>query len=349
MVSALASSIKRWMLQGFALCALGMPAAGAAQPEAVILLYHRFGENDVPSTNVRLDQFDAQLDWLASAGAHFARLDDIVAALQAGTPLPGFTVAITADDAYRSIADHAWPRLKARGIPFTLFVATGAVSRGQGRYLDWDGVRALARDGVTIGHHGAAHAHMAGLDPAAARADLEAANHVFQRELGHVPTLFAYPYGEYDPALADQVRAMGFKAAFAQFSSVAGPAEDRFALPRFAINESYGGLERFKLVARARALPVAGFAPADPWVKAANPPAMRLVLRDDAGNFDRLACYASTGSAPVPLARDGHAIALQLTQAFPPGRGRVNCTHPGTDGRWYWFGRPVFVPGGTAD
>ncbi len=41
-------------------------AAPAADNGAVILLYHRFGEDSLPSTNVRLDQFEAQLAVLAS-------------------------------------------------------------------------------------------------------------------------------------------------------------------------------------------------------------------------------------------------------------------------------------------
>ncbi len=355
----LASSILAGLLKAFA-AALIVPGASAvamasppapsgAAPEAVILLYHRFGEDDLPSTNIRLDQFDAQLDWLAEQGAHFISLDTLLTAFEQGRPLPDFSIAITADDAYRSIAEQAWPRLKARGIPLTLFVATDAVSRGQGRYLDWDGVRALAGDGVSIGHHGATHAHMAGLSPAAARTDLKAANAVFKRELGQAPSLLAYPYGEYDPALAGVARALGFRAAFAQFSSVATAASARFALPRFPINENFGRMERFRLVARARALPVAAFQPEDPWVGDHNPPAMRLVLGADASAFERLTCYASTGPDAVPLARDGQTVRLLLKTPFPPGRGRVNCTHPGPDGRWYWFGRPVFVAGGAAD
>jgi len=320
-----------------------MVPAAAALPQAVILVYHRFGEDDVPATNVPLALFDAQLDWLVAAGAHFAGLEEILAAFATGAVLPDFTVAVTADDAYASIARNAWPRLKARGIPFTLFVATDAVDRGQGRYLDWDGVRALARNGVVIGHHGAAHAHMAQMDKQAARADIERANARFQAELGRQPTLFAYPYGEYAPWLAAWVRDTGFDAAFAQFSSVAAPREDRFVLPRFAINLRYGALERFRLIARARALPVAGFSPADPWLGAHNPPAMHLVLAADAPALDGLNCYASTDIAPVPLVREGRTVRLLLARPFAPGRGRVNCTAPAGGGRWYWFGRPVFV------
>ena len=33
-----------------------------AADHAVILMYHRFGEDQLPSTNIRLDQFDAHLE-----------------------------------------------------------------------------------------------------------------------------------------------------------------------------------------------------------------------------------------------------------------------------------------------
>ena len=43
----------------------GLPSLSAyAADHAVILMYHRFGENDYPSTNIRLEQFDAHLEIL---------------------------------------------------------------------------------------------------------------------------------------------------------------------------------------------------------------------------------------------------------------------------------------------
>src|SRR3546814_9835439 len=51
-------------------------------------MFHRFGENTVPSTNIRLDQFDAMLAALKSGGYHVLPLPEIVAALKANKPLP---------------------------------------------------------------------------------------------------------------------------------------------------------------------------------------------------------------------------------------------------------------------
>ena len=42
-----------------------LPAlAAAVESHAVVFMYHRFGEERYPSTSVRIDQFEAYLDWL---------------------------------------------------------------------------------------------------------------------------------------------------------------------------------------------------------------------------------------------------------------------------------------------
>ena len=42
--------------------------AEAVENQAIVLMYHHFGDNKHPSTNIRLDQFDAQLEYLEENG-----------------------------------------------------------------------------------------------------------------------------------------------------------------------------------------------------------------------------------------------------------------------------------------
>ena len=60
---------------------LGGLAQARAADHAVIIMYHRFGENSIPSTNIRLDQFDAHLKELTSGRYNVVPLADIVKAL----------------------------------------------------------------------------------------------------------------------------------------------------------------------------------------------------------------------------------------------------------------------------
>ena len=70
----------------------GQPAtprpAGPDESAAVLLMYHRFGEDDLPSTSIRLEQFEAHLAELKSGGYQVLPLPQIVAALRDRKPLP---------------------------------------------------------------------------------------------------------------------------------------------------------------------------------------------------------------------------------------------------------------------
>src|SRR5437762_8991612 len=81
---------------------LGGAASGQQLAGAVIIQYHRFGEDDVPTTNIRLAQFEAHLAELKKSKYTVLPLADVIAALREGRALPDRTVAITIDDAYTS-------------------------------------------------------------------------------------------------------------------------------------------------------------------------------------------------------------------------------------------------------
>ena len=322
--------------------ALPAPPVEAAA-SAVIIMYHRFGEDSLPSTNIGIDQFEAQIEELVTGGYSVLPLPDIIAALRAGAPLPDKTIGITVDDAYSTVYEQAWPRLEAAGLPFTLFVSTDPVDAGVHGIMSWDQIRELADAGVTIGHHSAGHAHMAGRDRAVNAADITKASERFRSELGRNPELFAYPYGEYSLDLQDLIADQGFIAAFGQQSGVAHDAENIFVLPRFALNVSYGDIDRFKMITRTLALPVSDVTPMESLL-GPNPPLIGFTVAEGLTRLDRLNCFAS-GQGAADIERLGERrIEVRLKAPFPPGRSRINCTMPGREGRFHWFGMQFITP-----
>ena len=323
---------------------IGGASPAAAETRAVVIMYHRVGESRYPSTNVTLEQFEAHLRELSSGGYRVMALADIVDALLGAKTLPDRAVGLSIDDAFLSVYTEAWPRLKKAGFPFTLFVATGAVDRKQSGYMNWDQIREMARAGVAIGSHTETHLHMPDADDTRNRGELERSNKRFEEELGQRPSLIAYPYGESSLAVHTVVKEARFAAAFGQHSGAIGSGGNIFDLPRFAMNESYGGLPRFKLTANALPLPVIDITPADPMIGANNPPAMGFTITRPVKGLNRLSCFSSHDGR-ARLERLGQRrIEIRVKKAFPKGRTRVNCTLPVGDGRWYWFGRQFYRP-----
>jgi len=335
-----------------ALPGAAMSQSGDADPSAVILIYHRFAEGRLPATNIDKEQFSAQLEELAKSDYTVVPISRVIEALETGEPLPEKAVAITVDDAYSSFAETGWPMFKEHGFPVSLFVATDAVDAGYKGILSWDEIRRLKSEGVEIGHHGAGHIHMVDAGMEASRRDVEKASRRFESELGEVPDIFAFPYGEYSRDLADMIEEMGFRGALAQYSSVAAEQEGLFSLPRFPINERYGDIQDFRLKVNAMALPVKDIVPRDPVIEAgeSNPPAFGYTMRRAVDAPGSIACYPSHTGGRADIKRlSGNRVEVRVDKPFPPGRSRINCTLRHRSGRWFWLGKFFYVPGSPSD
>ncbi|MEQ9334183.1 polysaccharide deacetylase family protein [Thalassobaculum sp.] len=318
----------------------GVPASAADW--AVVFMYHRFGESEWPSTNIRVDQFEAHLEEIRTGGHTVMAVPEILERMRNAAELPDRTLGITIDDAYSSVYRIAWPRLKKAGLPFTLFVSTDAVDHGTPGYMTWDQIREMKAAGVTIGSQTASHPHLPDIELEQVKIELDRAAQRITDETGERPALFAYPYGEYGTAIQRIVAARGYVAAFGQQSGVAHAGGDRFGVPRFALNETYGGVDRFRLTANAMPLPVRDRVPID-LILEQNPPAFGFTVDPSIPDVDRIDCYAS-GQGRTKVEALGSRVEVRLAEPFPAGRARINCTMPGPDGRWRWYGVQFYLP-----
>ncbi len=343
--------MRRFLCRFFAALALACPLMADAQPSAaeadwgVVLMYHRFGEGNYPTTNTSIEQFEAHLAEIRAGGYRVVPLRDLVTAIRSGRKLEDRTIAITIDDAFLSVYREGWPRLRKAGLPFTLFIATDAIDRRTAGYMTWDQIRELRDAGVTVGSQTASHPHMPLLSREGIRQELEKSNRRFREELGSAPDMIAYPYGEYSLAVGEISREVGFIAGFGQHSGVVDGTGDFFYLPRFTFNETFGSVERFRMAARALPLPSTDITPADPFLDkdAVNPPAFGFTVKGPvAKRLSRLACYASH-EGKVKVERLGERrVEVRMTRPFPKGRSRINCTMWAPGGRWHWLGRQFY-------
>ena len=98
-----------------------------------------------------------------------------------------------------------------------------------------------------IGHHSHTHDYLIEKTNEEFISDLKKADSIFLENLGYIPSLFSYPFGEYSKFMRDYV-ADNFNIAFGQHSGVIDLNKDKFELSRFPINENYGKIDRFKSI-----------------------------------------------------------------------------------------------------
>lgn len=322
-------------------------AEPAVDNGATVVMYHRFGDGRYPSTNITLEQFEAHLAELRKPKYTVMPLPAIVSAIREGKPLPDHAVAITVDDAYTSFWQEAVPRLEEAGFPYTLFVATEPVDAGRGGYMSWDELRALRdKELATIGSQTHTHPHMPTLSLEENLEELRTSQALFEEKLGSAPDLIAYPFGEYSNEVQAAAREVGFVAGFGQHSGAIGRTSEMFGLPRYAFNESFGDMERFRLAVNSLPLPVSDVVPDDNKLTPdENPPLYGFTVDASVGGLDKLSCFASgRGKVKAEVIAD-QRVEVRLDAPFPAGRARINCTMPGPDGRWRWFGNQFYVVG----
>ena len=321
-----------------------VPQAVAAE-SAVILMYHRFGENQFPSTSIRLNQLDAHIQELKSGPYTVLPVGEIVTKIKSGTSLPDRTVGITVDDGFKSVYQEAWPRFRRANLPFTVFISTDPFDEKRASYLTWDKVREMKAAGVDFGAHTASHLHMTAALPAQNEAEIKKSNARLATELGKTPTLFAYPFGEAGTEVIETARIGGYAFSFGQHSGVVHRKSDFNYLPRFAMNENFGDPDRFKLIINTLPFPVTEFTPKDTKIGPINPPNVGFTVAQSWKNLSGLSCYVSReGRVPVTLLGTNR-IEIRATKPFSKGRTRLNCTLRGARGRWHWLGtlfvRPI--------
>ncbi len=118
------------------------------------LAYHRIADVSDPGFAFDPGVVSATPEMFERQMRHVARdftvisLDDLHEHLTTGRPLPDRPALITFDDGYRDNHAHAFPVLRAMGLPAVIFIVTGAI--GTDRVMWWDELSyLLGRTGLT--------------------------------------------------------------------------------------------------------------------------------------------------------------------------------------------------------
>lgn len=119
---------------------IGFLAASRHVP--LVICYHSVVENIASRTGdsiapnlITCKMLDCHLNWLGRR-YRFISLDELGSQLERGRPFEEPAVAITFDDGYADVYHHAFPLLKRKGIPATMFVVTDLIGTARLQIYD---------------------------------------------------------------------------------------------------------------------------------------------------------------------------------------------------------------------
>jgi peptidoglycan/xylan/chitin deacetylase (PgdA/CDA1 family) len=237
--------------------------------DVLALCYHAVSERWPADLAVTPEALERQLQDLVDRGYRGVTFTEAVTQSN-----PGRVVAVTFDDAFRSVLELARPILDRFGMPATLFASTAFVGTDQpmawpgiDEWLDspysaelmplsWAELRELSDAGWEIGSHSHTHPRLTQLDDAELGRELRDSKDECERQLARPCTSIAYPFGDVDERVVGAAARSGYRLGAALEIRGTRP----LAFPRLSLTRE-DSIARFRrqtspLVRRFRSSPV---------------------------------------------------------------------------------------------
>ncbi len=196
------------------------------------------------------ERFAEHMDAVVASGRGAISISQLVDGLAGRATLPENPVAITFDDGLADFATWAWPALRERCLPATLYVVTGSIGQRAvwlGPFgepvppmLSWDQLRRLDDEGCEIGAHTHTHPELDTLPQSRVEEEVRRSRSLLGEALGHPVRSFAYPHGYHGARVRAQVVAAGFDSATAVGNGLSSDADDPFAITRLTVTTDMG-------------------------------------------------------------------------------------------------------------
>ena len=205
--------------------------------DVLVLCYHGVSSSWPVDFVVTPEALERQLESLVRLGYRGATFSEA-----AISPPAGKVLAVTFDDAFFSVLEHAYPIMRRLGLRGTVYAVTDYVDDGrplawQGiehwqhtdqrhevRGMTWDDLRRLADEGWEIGSHTLTHRRLTQIADAELATELERSKAACEVALARECRSIAYPYGDVDRRVVAAAAEAGYAAGAAIRRSV-GPPE----------------------------------------------------------------------------------------------------------------------------
>lgn len=209
-----------------------------------ILLYHNIdGKGPFSiSYSVLRDHFSL----FKKSGVEVIPLRELVLRLKNPRPFQEKVIVLTFDDGYDSMYTKLMPLAKEFNYPVTLFVYTDRISKSGGKSLNWQKLREMEKNGISIESHTIFHRDLVKLNNTASSGfkqllfeEIYLSKRVLELYLNKSIDYFAFPYGSYDLYIIDLCQNAGYDRVF---STDYGPnilTRNNYCLRRRHIKSNY--------------------------------------------------------------------------------------------------------------
>jgi peptidoglycan/xylan/chitin deacetylase (PgdA/CDA1 family) len=213
-----------------------------AKEQVVILCYHEVEETTTTRYTVSRENFREQLDLITSSGHTVVPLEEAVAYLtgkvETIAPMP---VVITVDDGWSCTRTEMFAEFEKRKMPYSVFVYPKAISHGA-HSMTWDMVREVAAGIGAVESHALTHPFLTRTRntsvtteayPEWLRNELVESKARIEKNVEKKVRFLAYPFGDFDEAVAASAEAAGYEAALTTNRGPNRVGDDPYRLKRY--------------------------------------------------------------------------------------------------------------------
>ena len=311
--------------------------ANAEESNISVLMYHRVGDDRYPSTSISTELFEKHIEYLVEENINVLPITELSKYLKKEISLTDKTVFITIDDAYSSFFQNGFPILKKNRLPFGIFVSSDYVSRAEdSEFMSWSMLKEVSNSNGLILNHSKSHESLVGMDIQTLKKEVEQNQIEIEKKIGKQPKIFSYPYGESSKSIEGVIEMLNYEIAFSQHSAPIHIDQNKYRLPRYALNDEFGGLKRFKMIIQTRPLEIFESSFDD------------SIINTDKLDFSFLTKFPSelincfvNNSAAMIKKDEGEKVNLYLSKLKNGVRYRINCTFINQSGEIFWYGKMI--------
>jgi peptidoglycan/xylan/chitin deacetylase (PgdA/CDA1 family) len=187
----------------------------------MILCYHRINpwyKND--ALTVKPEEFKKQINYLISKKFEFVHLKQYISFPNS---VQKRKIVITFDDGFEDNFLFAYEILKNLSIPFIIFLTVNFIgtenllprykNKKKDRFLTWNEIIEMSKNGVEIGSHSLTHPALTELKKEDMEKEIINSKKIIEDRISKEVKFFSYPYGVYNKEVIEVVKKAGYEGA----------------------------------------------------------------------------------------------------------------------------------------